>query len=62
MAQLRHCAKSLKVAGSIPDGLKENFRRHYSSSRSMVVRLTQPQTEMSTRNIFLGGGVKATGA
>ena len=38
---LRHCATSRKVAGSIPDGV-------------MALGLTQPLTEMSTRNISWG--------
>jgi hypothetical protein len=38
---LRHCAKSWKVAGSIPDGV-------------IALGLTQPLREMSTRNISWG--------
>ena len=46
-----HCAKSRKVAGSIPDYVIENFHWHNASGRTMAVGLTQPLTEMSTRNI-----------
>jgi hypothetical protein len=59
-AVLRHCATSLKVAGSIPDGVTGIFHWHYPSGRTMALRLTQPLTEMSTRNISWEG--KAAGA
>jgi hypothetical protein len=45
---LRHCATSRKVAGSI--------HWHNPSGRTMALGSTQPLTEMSTRNISLGGG------
>jgi len=48
---LRHCAKSRKVAGSIPDGVIGIFHWHKPSGRSMALGSTQPLTEMSTRNI-----------
>jgi hypothetical protein len=48
VVQLRHCAASREAAGSIPDVV------------TMAVGLTQPLTEMSTRDISLG--VKAAGA
>jgi hypothetical protein len=51
---LRHCATSRKVAGSIPDGVTEIFHWYNPSSRTMVLGLTQPLTEMSTRNISWG--------
>jgi len=57
---LRHCAASRKVAGSIPDGVIGIFHRHYPSVRTMALGLTQPLTEISTRNI--SSGVKAAGA
>jgi hypothetical protein len=41
-----------KVAVSIPDGVFGMF--HNPSDRTMSLVLTQPLTEMSTRNIFLG--------
>jgi len=51
---LRHCATSRKVAGLIPDGVIGNFHWHNPSGRNMGLGLTQPLTEMSTRNIFCG--------
>ena len=46
---------SRKVAGSIPDGVTGNFHWHNPSGRTMAVGVTQPLTEMSTRNISWGG-------
>jgi hypothetical protein len=40
-----------KLAGSIPDGVIGIFHSHNSSGRAMALGLTQPLTEMSTRNI-----------
>jgi hypothetical protein len=57
---LRHCATSRKVAGSIADGVIRIFHGHYPSGRTMALGLTQPLTEMSTRNI--SWGIKAAGA
>ena len=57
---LRHCATSRKVAGSIPDGVIGIFNWNNPSGRTMALVLTQPLTEMSTRNI--SWGVKAAGA
>ena len=51
---LRHCATSRKVAGSIPDGVIGIFNSHNPSGRTMVLVLTQPPTEMSTRSISWG--------
>jgi len=51
---LRHCATSRKVAGSIPDGATGIFHWYNSSGRTMALGLTQPLTEMSTRNISWG--------
>ena len=51
---------SWKVADSIPDGVIGIFHLHTPSGRTMALGLTQPLTEMSTRNI--SWGVKATGA
>jgi hypothetical protein len=60
---LRHCATCRKVAGSIPDGVIGIFHLHNPSGHTMALRLTQPLTEISTRNISGGGGgVKAAGA
>jgi hypothetical protein len=51
---LRHCTKSRKIAGSIPDGVTEIFHWHNPSGRTMALELTQPLTEMSTKNISWG--------
>jgi hypothetical protein len=56
---LRHCTTNRKVASSIPDGVIGIFHWHNPSGRTMALGLTQPLTEMSTRNI--SWGVKATG-
>ena len=48
---LRHCATCRNYAGSIPDGVIKIFYSHNPSGRTMAVELTQPLTEMSTRNI-----------
>ena len=56
----RHCATSRKVAGSIPDGVVGIFHWHNPSGRTVALGLTQPLTEMSTRNI--SWGIKAAGA
>jgi hypothetical protein len=53
---LRHCATSRKVAGSIPDCVTGIFHWHNTSGRSMALGLTQPLTEMSTRNNSWGKG------
>ena len=52
-----HRAASRKFAGSIPVGVIAIFHKHNLSSRNMALGLTQPLTEMSTRNI--SWGVKA---
>jgi hypothetical protein len=52
---LRHCITSQKVVGSIPDGFIGIFHWHNASSCTMALELTQPLTQMSTRNIFWGG-------
>jgi len=56
---LRHCAKSRKIAGSIPGSVIRTFRFHNLSGRTMALGLTHPLTEMTIRNISLGG--KAVG-
>jgi len=43
-----------KVADSIPDGVIGIFLWHNPSGRTMVLELTKPLTEMSTRNISWG--------
>ena len=49
-----HSARSRKVVGSIPDGVIWIFHWHNPSGRTVALGLTQPLTEMSTRNISLG--------
>jgi len=56
----QHCATSQKVEGSIPDVITGIFHRHNPSGRTMSFGLTQPVTEMSTRNT--SWGIKAAGA
>jgi hypothetical protein len=57
---LRHCTTSQKVVSSIPNGIIGIFHRHNPSGCTMALGLTQPRTEMSTRNI--SSKVKAAGA
>jgi hypothetical protein len=52
---LRHCATSRKVAGSIPDGVIGFFHWPNPSGHTVALGLTQPLTEMSTRDISWGG-------
>ena len=49
-----NCATSRKVAGSIPDGVTGISHWYNPSGRTMALGLTQPLTEMSTRNISWG--------
>jgi hypothetical protein len=49
-----------KVAGSILDGVIGIFHWHNPSGRTIALELTQPLTEISSRNI--SWGVKAAGA
>ena len=67
--QIRACSSAVgwgtvatnrKVAGSILDGVLVICLWHNPSGRTMALRLTQPLTEMSTRDI--SWGVKAAGA
>ena len=55
---LRHWATSQKVTGSIPDSVIGIFHWHNPSGCIMALGLTQPLSEMSTRNISFGGGCK----
>jgi hypothetical protein len=48
---LKHYATSQKVVGSIPDEVIGFFNWPNPSNRNMVLGLTQPITEMSTRNL-----------
>ena len=47
----KHCTTSQKVACSIPDGVTGIFHWLNPSCCTVVLGLTQPQTEMSTRSI-----------
>jgi hypothetical protein len=47
---LRHCAKSRNVVGSIRDDVTGICHCYNPSGRTMALGLTQPLTEMSTRN------------
>jgi hypothetical protein len=60
VAQLVEALHYRKVTGSIPDGIIRIFHWHNPFGRTMALGLTQPLTEMSTRNI--SWGVKAAGA
>ena len=60
VAQLVEALRYKPVAGSIPDGVIAIFLWHNPSGRTIALGLTQPLTEMSTRNISCG--VKAAGA
>jgi hypothetical protein len=51
---MRHSATSCKVAGSIPDSGVGIFHWHNPTGRTVALGLTQPVTEMSTRNISWG--------
>jgi len=51
---LKHCAKSRKVAGSIPNCVTGIFHWHKPSGRTMALGLSQPLTEMSTSNVSWG--------
>jgi len=53
-------ATSRKVVGSIPDYVIGIFHWHNSCGRTMTLGLIQPLTEISTRNISLGGGCKGS--
>ena len=48
-------ATSRNLAVSVPDGVMGSFTNN-PSGRTMGIGSTRPVTEMSTRNIFLGGG------
>jgi hypothetical protein len=47
---LRHFVSNGQVAGSIPDGVTGIFHWHNPSSRNLALGLSQPLTEMNTRN------------
>jgi hypothetical protein len=48
--------------GSVPGGVIGVFHWRNPSSRTVALGLTQPLTEMGTRNFSGGGEVKAVGA
>ena len=52
--RLRRWATSLKVTGSLPKAVIEIFHCLNPSGSTMVVRSTQPITEMSTKDLSLG--------
>jgi hypothetical protein len=54
VAQLVETALQTSVAYSIPDGAVGFFHWHNPSGRTEALGLTQPLTEMSTRNISWG--------
>jgi hypothetical protein len=58
---LRHCAKSRKVAGSIPDGVSGIFYLRNPSCSTMILESTEPLKEMSNRNISWGKGGQCVG-
>ena len=47
----RYVATSRKVAGSISDGVIDIFHYLNASGLTIVLELTQPLKEMSTRNV-----------
>ena len=59
-SRLRHCNTSQEVVGSVPDGVTGIFHWHNPSSHTVVLGLTHPLTEMSTRNISWGVKVHRT--
>jgi hypothetical protein len=48
--QLRHCATTQKVMGSIPDGVIGIFHWLNAYNHTMSLGMTEPLTEMSTRD------------
>jgi hypothetical protein len=51
---LRHYSRSRKVAGSSTDQVDFFFNLPNPASRTMALGSTQPLTEMSTRNFYVG--------
>jgi len=56
----RHCAKSWKVSGAIPNWVTEVFRWLNLCGRTIALGLTQLLTELSTK--LISCGVKAAGS
>jgi len=52
---MRHCTTIRKAAGSIPDWIIKIFNSLIPSDRTVALGLTQPATEMCTRNTYLLG-------
>ena len=52
MQFVMHCATSVKVAGSIPDGVSGIFHYHNPSDRTMALGLTQYLTEKSNGKVI----------
>ena len=57
---LLHCDRRRKVAGSIPHGVIGIFHWHNPSGRTVALGLTQPLTEMGTRNTSWGSPCKTS--
>jgi hypothetical protein len=55
-SQLRHCATCRKIMGSITEGVIGIFHWLNPSGSTMALGLSQPLTEMSTRDDFMGKG------
>jgi hypothetical protein len=54
VAQLVEALRYKPEGGSIPDCVTGIFHWYNPSGRTMALELTQPLTEISTRNIFWG--------
>ena len=52
---LRHCAKSRKVAGSIPDGVIKIFYWFNPSDRTMALGVDSASNKNEYQEYFLGG-------
>jgi hypothetical protein len=57
---MKHCTTSQKVVGPIPDGVIGIFYQLNPSCCTLVLGLSWPLTEMSTKDIT--SGVKVAGA
>jgi hypothetical protein len=52
---------TMKIAGSIPDGVTRIIHYHNPSGRTMTLGSIQPLTKMNTRNISWGKGGRCLG-
>jgi len=59
---LRHCTRSRKVAGSIPDGVIRNFSLTQSFRPHYNPRVDSASNRNEYQEYFVGGEVKAAGA